>query len=214
MEKFLTLQAVAAPYPHRNVDTDRIIRIERCARAPRHEMGAWAFEVERYRPAPAEQLEGVHENPDFVFNRPPFREARIWVAGENFGCGSSREWAVWALQGMGIRCIIAPSFGEIFEGNCFQNGVLPIRLPVETVERLLLQLQAADGKPAQAAMLTVDLRARQILAWGEVIAFEIEATRRQALLDGLDDIGLTLTHIAEIEAFQAEDRKRRPWIWC
>jgi 3-isopropylmalate/(R)-2-methylmalate dehydratase small subunit len=214
MEKFLTLHAVAAPYPHPNVDTDRIIRIERCARAPRSEMGAWAFEVERYQPAPAESIEGAPENPDFVFNRAPFREARIWVAGENFGCGSSREWAVWALQGMGIRCVIAPSYGEIFEGNCFQNGLLPVRLPAEAVQRLLKRLTLADGGTAEPAMLTVDLQARQVVAWGEMIPFEMEATRRQAMLDGLDDIGQTLQHIATIEAFQTEDRKRRPWVWC
>src|ERR1700712_5963232 len=127
MRKFETLNAVAAPYPFANVDTDRIIRIERCARTPREEMGRWAFEVERFLPDGS-------DNPAFVLNRAPFREAHVLVADENFGCGSSREMAVWAIEGMGIRCVIAPSFGEIFFGNCFQNGVLPIRLPADTVK--------------------------------------------------------------------------------
>ena len=133
MRKFETLRAVAAPYPFANVDTDRIIRIERCARTPREETGRWAFEMERY------DAEG-RERADFVLNRPPFRGAGILVADENFGCGSSRENAVWAVEGMGIRCVIAPSFGEIFFGNCFQNGVLPVRLGADVVARLLAKL--------------------------------------------------------------------------
>jgi 3-isopropylmalate/(R)-2-methylmalate dehydratase small subunit len=120
MEKFTTLTALAASWPRPNVDTDVIIRVERCARVPKEELGRWAFEAVRYLPDGA-------EDPDFVLNRTPWREARILVAGENFGCGSSREMAVWALAGMGMRCVIAPSFGEIFYGNCFQNGLLAIR---------------------------------------------------------------------------------------
>ena len=120
-KKFGVLRAVAAPFPFANVDTDRIIRVERCVRTPRDELGRWAFETERFA------ADG-RERDSFVLHRPPFRGARVLVAGENFGCGSSREMAVWAIAGMGIRCVIAPSFGEIFFGNCFQNGVLPIRL--------------------------------------------------------------------------------------
>lgn len=206
MDKFDSLTAVAAPYPQTNVDTDRIIRIERCARTPREEMGLWAFEVERFR------ADGS-DNPEFVLNRAPFRDARILVAGENFGCGSSREMAVWAIAGMGIRCVIAPSFGEIFFGNCFQNGLLPIRLPSNTVDTLLERLAAAPADAPGQATLSVDLQACQLRTpWGATIAFEVEALRRQMLLEGLDPIGLTLRHAAKIESFQAADRARRPWI--
>ncbi len=206
MDKFDFLTAVAAPYPQTNVDTDRIIRIERCARTPREEMGLWAFEVERFR------ADGS-DNPEFVLNRAPFRDARILVAGENFGCGSSREMAVWAIAGLGIRCVIAPSFGEIFFGNCFQNGLLPIRLPASTVDALLERLAAAPADAPGQVTLSVDLQACQLRTpWGETIAFEVEALRRQMLLEGLDPIGLTLRHAAQIEAFQAADRTRRPWI--
>lgn len=215
MEPFRTLTAVAAPYPHANVDTDRIIRIERCARETRETMGHWAFETERYLAAASGPAGSDEPMPDpaFVLNRPPFTEARILVAGENFGCGSSREMAVWAIAGLGIRCVIAPSFGEIFAGNCFQNGLLPIRLPRATVDMLLERLAAANGGAPDAATLTVDLEAQRIAAWGETLAFEVEPLRRRALLDGLDDIGLTLQALPRIEAFQARDRERRPWVW-
>jgi len=215
MEPFRRLDGVAAPYPQANVDTDRIIRIERCARETRETMGRWAFEAERYRPAapgPAGSADPVPD-PAFVLNRPPFTGARILVAGENFGCGSSREMAVWAIAGLGIRCVIAPSFGEIFAGNCFQNGLLPIRLPRPTVDSLLARLAEADGGSPAAATLAVDLEAQRIDAWGEAIAFEVEPLRRRALLDGLDEIGLTLQALPRIEAFQARDRERRPWVW-
>ena len=206
MQKFDVLTAVAAPYPQTNVDTDRIIRVERCTRTPREQMGLWAFETERF---------DAHggENPAFPLNRAPFRGAGILVAGENFGCGSSREMAVWAIAGMGIRCVIAPSFGEIFFGNCFQNGLLPIRLSPETVERLLERLAAAPADAPQQATLSVDLGACRITApWGETIGFEVEPMRRQMLLEGLDPIGLTLARAGEIDAFQARDRVRRPWV--
>jgi 3-isopropylmalate/(R)-2-methylmalate dehydratase small subunit len=218
MEPFRTLTAVAAPYPHANVDTDRIIRIERCARETRETMGRWAFETERFLSATPAAPDGTASadplpDPAFVLNRAPFTDARILVAGENFGCGSSREMAVWAIAGLGIRCVIAPSFGEIFAGNCFQNGLLPIRLPRATVDALLARLAAADGGQREAATLTVDLEAQRIDAGGDPIAFEVEPLRRRALLDGLDDIGLTLKALPRIEAFQARDRERRPWVW-
>jgi 3-isopropylmalate/(R)-2-methylmalate dehydratase small subunit len=207
MEKFQTLRAVAAPYPFSNVDTDRIIRIERCARTPRQELGRWAFEVERYDAA-------GHERPDFVFHLAPFRGAGILVAGENFGCGSSRENAVWAVEGMGVRCVIAPSFGEIFFGNCFQNGVLPIKLPAETVHDLLDKLTAATDQAPESATLTVDLRAQSITTpWGTRIPFAVEPLRREALLEGLDPIALTLKRSAAIDTFQARQRVARPWVW-
>lgn len=206
MRRFVTLTAVAAPLPWANVDTDRIIRVERCAQVPRDRMGEWAFEMDRFDAAGA-------PNPSFVLERAPFRGAEILVAAENFGCGSSREMAVWAIAGMGIRCVIAPSFGEIFFGNCIQNGLLPIRLAADIVERLLARLAQAGADAPQQATLTVDLALRRIATpWGETIAFEVEPMRRQMLLEGLDSVGLTLTHAAEIDAFQARDRERRPWI--
>jgi 3-isopropylmalate/(R)-2-methylmalate dehydratase small subunit len=207
MQKFETLRAVAAPYPFSNVDTDRIIRIERCARTPKEEMGRWAFEMERYDAAGGER-------PDFVFHRAPFRTAGILVAGENFGCGSSRENAVWAVAGMGIRCVIAPSFGEIFFGNCLQNGVLPIELPAEVVQRFHEKLAAATAETPEAATLTVDLRVQRIATpWGETVPFALEPLRREALLEGLDPIGVTLRRAAAIDAFQARQRVERPWVW-
>jgi len=203
MRKFETITTVAAPYPFANVDTDRIIRIERCARTPAQELGAWAFETERFHGDGS-------DNPAFVLNQAPFRGAGILVAGENFGCGSSREMAVWALAGLGIRCVIAPSFGEIFFGNCFQNGVLPIGLPAATVQRL----QGKLAQDPEQAILTVDLpRQRISTPWREEVDFEIEALRKQALVQGLDAIGATLTKVAAIDAFQAKQRTRRPWVY-
>jgi 3-isopropylmalate/(R)-2-methylmalate dehydratase small subunit len=198
MEKFTTLRAIAAPYPTANVDTDLIIRIERCASVPRGKLGPWAFEMARYRPDGS-------ENPEFVFNRPPWRKAGIIVAAENFGTGSSREMAVWALADMGIRCVIAPSFGEIFHGNCFQNGLLAIRLPGAEVEKLM----ALAADPATAGF-SVDLERQRI---NEKIPFEISPRRKRMLLEGLDEIGLTRAMDAQIAGFQAEDRAKRPWIY-
>lgn len=198
MTPFRTLEAVAAHYPRPNVDTDLIIRVERCAQVPRDELGRWAFEMVRYTPDGA-------EDPAFVLNRAPWRDARILVCGDNFGCGSSREMAVWALAGIGIRCVIAPSFGQIFFDNCLQNGVLALRLPHADVARLG---RLAD-EPA-TARFTVDLERQRIN--GE-IAFDVDALGKRMLLEGLDAIGLTLARAAEIDAFQAADRRRRPWIW-
>jgi 3-isopropylmalate/(R)-2-methylmalate dehydratase small subunit len=205
MEKFQVLRAVAAPFPFANVDTDRVIRIERCARTPRAELGRWAFELERY------DADG-RENPQFVLHRAPFRGAGILVADDNFGCGSSREMAVWAIAGLGIRCVIAPSFGEIFVGNCFQNGVLPVRLPAAVVTDLLARL--AQAQTPEQATFAVDL-AQQTIAtpWGEPIRFEVEPLRREALLEGLDGIGVTLKRAASIDAFQQRQRASRPWVW-
>ena len=207
MRKFETVTGIAAPYPFANIDTDRIIRIERCARTPRDEMGRWAFEMERFA------ADGS-ENPDFVLNRAPFRDAQILVAGENFGCGSSREMAVWAVGGLGIRCVIAPSFGEIFFGNCFQNGILPIRLPATAVESIQQRLSGATAQAPEQAVLVVDLE-RQLLstAWGEQLPFQVDPRGREALLEGLDPIDLTLKRSAAIDAFEAKQRLERPWVW-
>jgi 3-isopropylmalate/(R)-2-methylmalate dehydratase small subunit len=193
MERFTTLTAVAAPFPQRNVDTDTIIRIERCTGTPKEELGRYAFEMAR-------------EDPDFVLNQPRYRAARILVCGEFFGTGSSREMAVWALAGMGFRCLIAPSFGQIFFANCLQNGVLPVVLPGPAVAALMQQA-AAPG----AAPFTVDLEQQTV---NGAYRFEIGARRRRMLLEGLDEIGLTLALEARIAAFQAADRERRPWVYA
>ena len=192
MERFVTLTAIAAPFPQKNVDTDSIIRIERCTGTPKEELGRYAFEMAR-------------EDPDFVLNQPRYRGARILVCGEFFGTGSSREMAVWALAGLGIRCLIAPSFGEIFRGNCFQNGVLPIVMPAASVDTLMREASASDAAP-----FTVDLERQSVN--GEH-RFEIGARRKRMLLEGLDEIGLTLALEPKIAAFQAADRRRRPWIY-
>ena len=203
MEKFTTLTAVAAYYPRANVDTDLIIRVERCAKVEKKGLGKYAFEMARF-------LADGSDNPEFPLNNGPFREAQILVGNINFGCGSSREMAVWAIAGLGIRCVIAPSFGEIFFGNCFQNGLLPVILPQAAVEKIGAAL-AAD--PANAK-LTVDLTRQVVVAPdGSEHAFAIEPLRKKALLEGLDEIGLTRLREPEIVAFQARDRVKRPWIY-
>jgi 3-isopropylmalate/(R)-2-methylmalate dehydratase small subunit len=150
-----------------------------------------------------------HERPDFVLNKDRFRQARFLVAGPNFGCGSSRETAVWAIRGYGIRAVIAPSFGEIFRENCFQNGVLPVELPLEAVRDLASLLETLD--PPE---ICVDLSGRLVaLPDGRTIAFDIAGDRRQALLEGLDATTLLLHHAKEIDAYQHEDGLKRPWIY-
>ena len=202
MEKFSTLTAVAAYYPRANVDTDLIIRVERCAKVEKNGLGKYAFEMARF-------LADGSDNPEFPLNNGPFRQAQILVGNINFGCGSSREMAVWAIAGMGIRCVIAPSFGEIFFGNCFNNGVLPIRLPEATVNAIGAEVAQPAG-----STLTVDLEAQCVLtASGARHTFEIEAMRRRMLLEGMDAIALSLTHDKDIAAFQLRDRERRPWLW-
>ena len=148
-------------------------------------------------------LPGGAENPEFVLNRKPYRGAKILVCGEFFGTGSSREMAVWAIAGMGIRCLIAPSFGQIFQGNCFQNGLLPIVLPAPAVETLMRE---ADGRE-----FTVDLGAQRI---NGTVPFEISPRRKKMLMEGLDELGLTLAMESRIAAFEAADRAQRPWIYA
>jgi 3-isopropylmalate/(R)-2-methylmalate dehydratase small subunit len=201
MDRFTVLSGAAAPLMRANIDTDTIIRIERMTGATPQQMGAFALEALRRR------ADGT-EDPDFVLNRAPFRDAPILIAGANFGCGSSREGAVWALKYSGVACVIAPSFGDIFFNNCFQNGVLPVVLPQDQVERLAAACAGGNAR------LTVDLE-RQVVetAQGETFPFRIEAQRREAMLKGLDDIGLTLEHAADIDAFRARDAAERPWVW-
>jgi 3-isopropylmalate/(R)-2-methylmalate dehydratase small subunit len=201
MEKFTVLKGVAAPLMLANVDTDVIIRMERLSRLGRGELGPWAFESLRYLPDGS-------ENPQFLLNQPPWRGAKILLAAENFGCGSSREMAVWALWDLGVRCVIAPSFGDIFYGNCFQNGMLPLRLPAAEVEAIAAEVR--DG----GREISVDLGAQQVITpSGRAVAFEIEPGRRKALLQGLDAIGATLAYADDIARFQARDRIERPWLY-
>jgi 3-isopropylmalate/(R)-2-methylmalate dehydratase small subunit len=200
--KFTSVTGVAAPLLLDDVNTDLIIPIEHCVSTPRARFGSVAFEAIRFRPDGS-------ENPDFVLNREPYRGSPILITGANFGCGSSREPAVVALDQMGIRTIIARSFGEIFYANCLRNGMLPIALPLEPYDRLLA---LADGE--RPAPLTVDLERCAILAPdGTAIPFEIDPSRRQALLEGLDQLGQTLLSLPDIVAFQQRDRVTRPWVW-
>ena len=198
MEPFKKLSAIAAPFPQKNVDTDFIIRVERCTGTPKEQLGSYAFEMARF-------LKDGSPNPEFVLNQPRYRGARILVCGEFFGTGSSREMAVWALAGMGIRCLIAPSYGQIFYGNCFQNGLLPIVLSSFVVEDLMKKSSAADAAP-----FAVDLAAQTV---NGTIPFEISPRRRKMLLEGLDEIALSLAMEPKIAAFEAADRARRPWIY-
>lgn len=200
MTPFTAVTGAAVPLMRANVDTDVIIRIERLTAFQRDQLGPYAFEALRLRPDGS-------EDPSCVLNQPEFRRAPVLLAAENFGCGSSREGAVWALMGLGIRCVIAPSFGDIFFNNCFQNGVLPVRWPAAQVEALAAQC-------AGGAQVAVDLRTRTISAPdGQVSSFDIDPLRREALLHGLDDIGLTLKDDALIREWQRADRTRRPWAW-
>ena len=200
MQAFTQLRGVAASLLIDNVDTDLIIRIERLTSLGREALGPWAFESLRYRPDGS-------EDPGFVLNQAPWRAAPILVAGRNFGCGSSREGAVWALKARGVRCVIAESFGDIFHANCFQNGVLPIRLSAA-------ELTQARSRCLPDAAWHVDLQAQQIvLPDGERLAFKVDPLRRAALLEGLDDISRTHKLLDVITAWQANDRATRPWVW-
>jgi 3-isopropylmalate/(R)-2-methylmalate dehydratase small subunit len=203
MQTFETVSGAAAPLLRANIDTDLIIRIERLVGTGRTGLGGFAFEQLR-------RLPDGRENPDFVLNKPAYRDSPILLAGPNFGCGSSREGAVWALMGAGIRCVIAPSFGDIFFANCFQNGLLPIALPEDEVRRIAAETEARQG----AGRSAVDLR-RQVVTTpeGREVPFAIDPRRRDALLEGLDDIALTMKRREDIAAWQARDRAARPWVW-
>jgi 3-isopropylmalate/(R)-2-methylmalate dehydratase small subunit len=202
MEKFTRVTGIAAPLMRPNIDTDVIIPIDDCVTVPRGEQGRCAFRAWRY-------LKDGSDNPEFVLNRAPFRKAVILLAGINFGCGSSREPAVWALMGLGIRAVIAPSFGDIFYNNCFQNGVLPIMLPEETVRAIANAVEAAPESP-----MTVDLENRVIThPSGMRIPFTLDEARRTSLLEGLDQVGMTLKRDTQIAAWQQSDRIRRPWVY-
>src|SRR6185312_819134 len=201
MEKFTTLTGVAAPLPMINVDTDKIIPKQHLKTVERTGLGKALFEELRYR------ADGS-ENPDFVLNQPAYRQAKILVAGENFGCGSSREHAPWALMDFGIRCVIAPSFADIFYNNSFKNGMLLIKLPQQVIDELM-----EDAKKGANARLSVDLASQTVTRPdGEKIHFELDPHLKHCLLEGLDDIGLTLKKEAKIASFEGKRRLSQPWL--
>jgi 3-isopropylmalate/(R)-2-methylmalate dehydratase small subunit len=201
MDKFTVLTGIAAPLAIINVDTDKIIPARHLKSVSRTGYARWLFETLRYRPDGS-------ENPDFVLNKPAYRKAEILVAGENFGCGSSREHAPWALLDFGIRCVIAPSFADIFYNNCFQNGVLPIRLPAATVALLM-----EDAQKGANARLGIDLD-KQIITRpdGSIVHFDIDPFRKHCMLNGLDDVGITLQKEKSIAEFETRRRARQPWL--
>lgn len=212
MQPFTKLNAVAAPLPLINIDTDMIIPKQFLKTIKRTGLGVHLFEEMRYH-------ESGEEIADFVLNRPAFRKAQIIVSGDNFGCGSSREHAPWALADFGIRAIIAPSFADIFYNNCFKNGILPIQLPVAIVDSLVKQLQAEEANVGAAGSTAglcfdIDLKSQIIkTAKGEEIGFELDPFRKHCLLEGLDDIGLTGKKADKIDQFEAAQKKRTPWLY-
>jgi 3-isopropylmalate/(R)-2-methylmalate dehydratase small subunit len=200
MEKFTRLTGVAAPLPMVNVDTDMVIPKNYLKVTERTGLGKHLFAEMRFN------ADGS-ERPDFVLNRPAWRHAEILVAFENFGCGSSREHAPWALRDFGIRCVIAPSFADIFFNNCFKNGILPLVLPKAVCVELI-----DDAERGANATLTIDLEAQALTRPdGERIAFEVEPSRRSRLLEGLDEIGATVARAHRIDAFEARVRRSQPW---
>jgi 3-isopropylmalate/(R)-2-methylmalate dehydratase small subunit len=200
MQKFTELTAIAAPLNLANVDTDKIIPARFLKTIKRSGLGVSLFSALRYN-------DDGSEKPDFVLNQPQYRKAEILVAGENFGCGSSREHAPWALLDFGIRCVIAPSFADIFFNNCFKNGILPVVLPQEICEQLM-----EDSRLGTNARLTVDLENQVVVRpSGEKIAFQVEPFRKHCLLNGLDDIGLTLAHTPAIDAFESRRAQEKSW---
>ena len=201
MEPFNKLEGVAAPLDMINVDTDMIIPKQYLKTIHRTGLGKALFDEMRFNPDGSEK-------PDFVLNKPAYRQAKILVAGENFGCGSSREHAPWALLDFGIRCIIAPSFADIFYGNCFKNGILPITLPQEDVNKLM-----DDAERGANAVISIDLEKQEIRGPdGGMIKFEVDAFRKQVLMNGWDDIALTLRDEGKISTFEKNQHSQTPWL--
>ncbi len=201
MQPFTTLTATAAPLALINIDTDMIIPKQFLKTIKRTGLGAHLFDEMRFT------AEGK-EIPEFVLNREPYRKAGILIAGDNFGCGSSREHAPWAILDFGIRCVIAPSFADIFYNNCFKNGILPVRLPKAQVEELL---KLAESQPENP--ISVDLQKQEIRAWNKVYHFDVDTFRKNCLLGGLDDIGLTLEKSSEIDSFEQKQSADKPWLY-
>jgi 3-isopropylmalate/(R)-2-methylmalate dehydratase small subunit len=200
MDKFTTMEGVAAPLRMINVDTDMVIPKQYLKTIKRTGLGKGLFSEMRYK-------DDGSENPDFVLNKPAYRKAKILVAGDNFGCGSSREHAPWALMDFGIRCVISTSFGDIFYNNCFKNGVLPIRVSPEDLEKLF-----DDAERGANATLSIDLEKQEIRGPdGGVIKFEIDAFRKHCMLNGLDDIGLTKQKLNKIVSYEEKAKAARPW---
>ncbi len=203
MQAFTKLTGIAAPLPKANVDTDQIIPARFLKSISRSGFGKHLFANFRF-------MEDGSENPDFVLNQEPYRKAEVLIAFENFGCGSSREHAPWALLDFGIRCIIAPDFADIFHNNSFKNGVLPVRLPKEVCAQLM-----EDAKMGPNARITVDLEREVVVRPnGEEIPFKIDPLRRHLLLNGLDDIGQTMQHAPAIDSFEAKQKAAQPWLYA
>jgi 3-isopropylmalate/(R)-2-methylmalate dehydratase small subunit len=201
MDKFTTLTGIAAPMPLVNIDTDMIIPKQFLKTIQRSGLGVNLFDEMRY------DRDG-NELPDFVLNQPAYRQAEIIVAGDNFGCGSSREHAPWALLDFGIRCVISTSFADIFFNNCFKNGILPVVLPQEAVDVLM-----EDARKGANARMTVDLESQTVTTSdGQSFAFEVDPFRKHCLLNGLDDIGLTMEKAPVIESFETQMAQARPWV--
>ena len=210
MQKFTLLDGLVVPLDRANVDTDAIIPKQFLKSIKRSGFGPNAFDEWRYLDHGEPGMDNSKRkiNPDFVLNQPRYQGAQVLLARENFGCGSSREHAPWALEDYGFRAIIAPSFADIFFNNCFKNGLLPIRLDAEKVDALFKAVEASVGYK-----LKVDLEQQTITAPdGTVYKFEVEAFRKHCLMNGLDDIGLTLQHVGEIAAFEAKHRAAQPWL--
>ncbi len=201
MDKFDKLSGIAAPMPLVNIDTDMIIPKQFLKTIARTGLGKNLFDEMRFT------QDGV-EIPGFVLNKPAYRDAQILVAGDNFGCGSSREHAPWALLDFGIRCVISTSFADIFYNNCFKNGILPVVLPQEAIDVLM-----KDAEKGANARIEIDLTAQTVTASdGEVFHFDVDAHKKHCLLNGLDDIGLTLEKAASIDAFESRAGAERPWV--
>jgi 3-isopropylmalate/(R)-2-methylmalate dehydratase small subunit len=201
MDKFTTLTGVAAPLPIMNVDTDMIIPKQYLKTIQRTGLGKGLFSEMRYR-------DDGSENPDFVLNQPAYRNARILVAGDNFGCGSSREHAPWALLDFGIRCVISTSFADIFYNNCFKNGILPIVVSPDDLKKLM-----DDAERGANATMTIDLPNQEIRGPdGGKVKFDIDPFRKHCLLNGLDDIGLTLEKAASIDTYETKQAAAQPWL--
>ncbi|MFQ5634036.1 MAG: 3-isopropylmalate dehydratase small subunit [Gammaproteobacteria bacterium] len=205
MDKFVELTAIAAPLLEINIDTDVIIPSREMKRVSKQGLGEGLFAGRRYT-----EPGGRTENPDFILNRQPYREAQILLTGGNFGCGSSREHAVWALAEWGIRAIVAPSFGAIFYGNCVRNGILPVALDDERIRKLAAVVEADP----EGNCITINLEDRTLVAAdGHTDEFDIAPADREMLMEGLDAIAVTMKRDDEILAFQARDRIKRPWIY-
>jgi 3-isopropylmalate/(R)-2-methylmalate dehydratase small subunit len=201
MDKFETLTGIAAPMPLVNIDTDMIIPKLYLKTIKRSGLGVNLFDEMRYD-------DDGNEKPDFVLNKPQYREAEILVTGDNFGCGSSREHAPWALKDFGIKAIVSTSYADIFYNNCFKNGLLPIVLPQEAVDVLM-----KDAEKGANARMTVDLEAQTVTSSdGDVFHFDIDSFKKHCLLEGLDDIGLTMEKADNIAAFESKTAQSRPWV--